>query len=171
VKDDLMSTLPRSKSPVKPAPATTWPAETDADLGLALGPERTHLPDGPIPPELEELLDPFGDHNGPSLADLEWEAMISRASATAEPPGMPLLPFADWIVTKASLIRLDGTDAARWLAAKLDELAAMARRLHAETPDQYDARLEIEDDARDARLRDEGYDAAMRAAPPMHPLF
>ena len=84
---------------------------------------------------------------------------------------MPLLPFADWIETKAALIRLDGTDAARWLAAKLDDLAAMARRLQAQTPDQYDARLEIEDDARDARLRDEGYDAAMRAAPPMDPLF
>jgi hypothetical protein len=97
--------------------------------------------------------------------------MIARASATAEPPGMPLLPFADWIETKAALIRLDGTDAARWLAAKLDGLAAMARRLQAQTPDQYDARLEIEDDARDARLRDEGYDAAMRAALPMDPLF
>src|SRR5512135_1514913 len=30
--------------------------------------------------------------------------------------------------------------------------------------------VEIEDDARDARLRAEGYDAAMRAATPMHPL-
>jgi hypothetical protein len=129
-------------------------------------------PDLPlIPPELEEILDPFGDHDGPSLADLEWQAMMDRAAATPEPPGMPLLPFADWIETKAALIRLDGTDAARWLAAKLDELAAMARRLQAQTPDQYDARLEIEDDARDARLRDEGYDAAMRAALPMDPLF
>jgi hypothetical protein len=148
-----MNSLPRSELPVKPTPAAAdWP-------------------DGPIPPELEELLDPFGDHDGPSLADLEWEAMIARASATTEPPGMPLLPFAAWIETKAALIRLDGTDAARWLAAKLDDLAAMARRLQAETPDQYDARLEIEDDARDARLRAEGYDDAMRAAPPMHPLF
>ena len=166
-----MSSVHRSKSPVKPAPAMTWPAWTDADLGLALGPDPTHLPDGPIPPELEELLDPFGDHEGPSLADLEWEAMMSRESATADPPTAPLLPFADWIETKAALIRLDGTDAARWLAAKLDDLAAMARRLQAQTPDQYDARLEIEDDARDARLRDEGYDDARRAAPPMHPLF
>src|SRR5512135_1448951 len=166
-----MSTLPRSKAHVKPAPATAWPAWTDLDLGLAFGPDPTRLSDGPIPPELEELLDHFGDHDGPSLADLEWEAMIARASATAEPPGMPLLPFADWIETKAALIRLDSTDAARWLAAKLDELAAMARWLQAETPDQYDARLEIEDDARDARLRAEGYDDAMRAAPPMHPLF
>jgi hypothetical protein len=132
---------------------------------------HTPVPFQLIPPELEELLDPFGDHDGPSLADLEWEAMMSRASATAEPPGMPLLPFADWIETKAALIRLDSTDAARWLAAKLDELAAKARWLQAETPDQYDARLEIEDDARDARLRDEGYDAALRAAPPMDPLF
>jgi hypothetical protein len=90
---------------------------------------------------------------------------------TAEPPGMPLLPVADWIETKATLIRLDGTDASRWLVAKLDELAAMARRLQAETPDQYDVRLEIEDDARAARLWDEGYGPAMRAAPPMHPLF
>src|SRR5512135_2918759 len=166
-----MSSLHRNKSPVKPASAAAWPAWTDADLGLALGPEPTRLPDGPIPPELEELLDPFGDHDGPSLANLEWEAMMSRASATAEPPGMPLLPFPDWIEMKAALIRLDSTDAARWLAAKLDELAAMARRLQAQTPDQYDDRLEIEDDARDARLRDEGYDAAMRAAPPMHLLF
>jgi hypothetical protein len=166
-----MSSLPRSQSPVKPAPATAWPPWTDLDLGLALGPDPTHLSDGPIPPELEELLDHFGDHKGPSLADLEWEAMMSRASATAEPPGMPLLPFPDWIEVRASLIRLDGTDAARWLAARLDNLAAMARRLQAETPDQYDARLEIEDDARDARLRAEGYDAAMRAAPPVHPLF
>jgi hypothetical protein len=166
-----MSTLPRSKAHVKLAPAMTWPTWTDADLGLALGPERTHLPNGPIPPELEELLDPFGDHEGPSLADLEWEAMIARDSATAEPPSMPLLPFPDWIETKAALIRLDDTDAARWLADKIDELAAMARRLQAQTPDQYDDRLEIEDDARDARLRDEGYDAAMRAAPPMDPLF
>ena len=165
-----MSTLPRSKAHVKLAPAMTWPTWTDADLGLALGPKQTHLPDGPIPPELEELLDPFGDHEGPSLADLEWDAMIARASATAEPPGMSLLPFPDWIETKAALIRLDGTDAARWLAAKLDDLAAMARRLQAQTPDQFDARLEIEDDARDARLRDEGYDDAMRAAAPMHPL-
>ncbi len=69
------------------------------------------------------------------------------------------------------MIRLDGTDAARWLAAKLDDLAAMARRLQAQTPDQYDARLKIEDDARDARLRAEGYDAAMRAAAPMELLF
>jgi hypothetical protein len=166
-----MSSLPRGQSPVKPAPNASWPPWTDAELGLALGPERTHLPEGPIPPELEELLDPFGDHEGPSLADLEWGAMISRASATAEPPGMPLLPFPDWIETKAALIRFDGTDAARWLAGKLDELAAMARRLQAQTPDQYDDRLEIEDDARDARLRDEGYNAAMRAAPPMDPLF
>jgi hypothetical protein len=165
-----MSSLPRSQSPVKPAPAASWPPWTDVDLGLALGPERTHLPEGPIPPEREELLDPFGDNEGPSLADLEWEAMISRASATTEPPGMPLLPFPDWIETKAALIRLDGTDAARWLAAKLDDLAAMARRLQAQTPDQYDDRLEIEDDARDARLRAEGYDDAMRAAAPMHPL-
>ena len=166
-----MSSLHRNKSPVKPASAAAWPAWTDTDLGLALGPEQTHLPDGPIPPELEELLDLFGDHEGPSLADLEWEAMIARASATAEQPGMPLLPFADWIETKAALIRLDGTDAARWLAAKLDDLAAMARRLQAETPDQYDARLEIEDEARDARLRAEGYDDTMRAVTPMEPLF
>jgi hypothetical protein len=166
-----MFSLPRSQSLVKPAPAASWPPWTDADLGLALGPDCTRLPDGPIPPELEELLDPFGDHDGPSLANLEWEAMISRASTTAEPPGMPLLPFPDWIETKAALIRLDGTDAARWLAAKLDDLVAIARRLQAQTPDQYDARLEIEDDARDARLRDEGYDDAMRAASPMHPLF
>ena len=142
-------------------------AEVQRDRGDSASPADPVL----IPPEAEELLDPFGDHDGPSLADLEWDAMISRAAATAEPPGMPLLPFADWIETKAALIRLDGTDAARWLADKLDELAAMARRLQAETPDQYDARLEIEDDARDARLRDEGYEAAMRAAPPMHPLF
>jgi hypothetical protein len=142
-------------------------AKVQRDRGNTTCPAET----GPIPPELEELLDPFGDHDGPSLADLEWDAMISRAAATAEPPGMPLLPFPDWIETKAALIRLDGTDAARWLADKLDELAAMARRLQAETPDQYDARLEIEDDARDARLRDEGYDDAMRAAPPMHSLF
>jgi hypothetical protein len=141
------------------------------DRPLALGPERTHLPNGPIPPELEELLDPFADDDGPSLADLEWDQLESRASATADPPTAPLLPFPDWIETKAALIRLDDTDAARWLAAKLDDLAAMARRLQAQTPDQYDDRLEIEDDARDARLRDEGYDAARRAAPPMHPLF
>jgi hypothetical protein len=144
---------------------------TDADLGLVLGPDPTRLSDSPIPPELEEILDPFGDHDGPSLADLEWDMLESRASSTADPPTLPLLPFAEWIEVRASLIRLDHTDAARWLAAKLDDLAAMARRLHAETPDQYDARLEIEDDARDARLRAEGYDAAMRAAPPMHPLF
>src|SRR5512142_3160026 len=162
-----MSNLPRSKSPVKPAPATIWPAGTDADLG----PDPTRLPDGPIPPELEELLDPFGDNDGPSLADLEWDMIRSRESTTADPPTAPLLPFPDWIEVRAALIRLDGTDAARWLAAKLDELAAMARRLQAQTPDQFDARLEIEDDARDARLRDEGYDAARRAAPPMHPLF
>ncbi|HSQ58137.1 MAG TPA: hypothetical protein VLM40_20605, partial [Gemmata sp.] len=65
---------------------------------------------GLIPPELEELLDPFGDHDEPTLADLEWDALRSRETATAEPPTVPLLPFADWIMVRASLIRLDGTD-------------------------------------------------------------
>ena len=142
-------------------------AEVQRDRGDSASPADPVL----IPPEAEELLDPFADDDGPSLADLEWDRLESRASATADPPTAPLLPFPDWIEVRAALIRLDGTDAARWLAAKLDELAAMARRLQAQTPDQYDARLEIEDDARDARLRAEGYDAAMRAAAPMHPLF
>jgi hypothetical protein len=142
-------------------------AKVQRDRGNAACPAVLGL----IPPELEELLDPFGDHDEPTLADLEWDMIRSRESATADLPTAPLLPFADWIEVRASLIRLDGTDAARWLAAKLDDLAAMARRLQAQTPDQYDDRLEIEDDARDARLRAEGYDDAMRAAPPMHPLF
>src|SRR5512135_980450 len=105
-------------------------AEVQRDRGDSASPADPVL----IPPEAEALLDPFGDHDGPCLADLEWDMLQARPTVTADPPSLPLLPFADWIEVRASLIRLDDTDAARWLAAKLDELAAMARRLQAETP-------------------------------------
>lgn len=68
-------------------------------------------------------------------------------------PGEPTLPMADWIEVQGSLVRLNGSNLAEWLAGKMDDLAEQVRSLDAETPDQFDARAEVM--ARDIAERDD----------------
>lgn len=58
-------------------------------------------------------------------------------------PGEPRLPMADWIEVQASLVRLNGSNLAEWLAGKMDDLAEQVRSLDAETPDQFESRSEV----------------------------
>jgi hypothetical protein len=82
---------------------------------------------------------------GPSLADLEWDMLRSRETATADPPAEPTLPMAEWIAVQAAYFRSLGSNLGDWLARRIDALAEQARSLQAETPDQYDAREELMD--------------------------
>lgn len=79
-----------------------------------------------------------------SDADSAWVAE-NLGYPDADPAGEPQLPFAEWVRFKASLVRLDGTNAARWLAAEMDKLADTAERLGAQTPDQFDGRSEAQE--------------------------
>jgi hypothetical protein len=117
-----------------------------------------HRPESPV------KFAPIRDEPGPSRADLEWDQLCSRAAAeaTADLPGAPLLPFADWIEAQAATIRRDGTAAARWLAGRLDGLAALARSLQADEPAVFDAREELQDFWRDEALRAAGAATARR---------
>src|SRR4051812_39076189 len=81
-----------------------------------------------------------GPYVPPDPADAA--ALAELAGAFDAPvPAEPRLPLADWIDVQASLIRLQGGEAALWLAAKVDELAADVRALHASNPDDFDDRV------------------------------
>lgn len=68
-----------------------------------------------------------------------WQ--FSEAVDASEPePSEPLLPFADWIETQAAYFRSLGTEAAAWLAGKVDDLAADARFMGARGPESYEDR-------------------------------
>lgn len=149
-----MSTLPFNRRGVQPAPDTTpggpaasWPAWTD------------HLRFEPSDDGLD--WDVFPDPDGSPGAgpdDYRWVAEhMGFPQAHDDAPGEPMLPFAEWIRVKASLIRLDGTDAAAWLAREIDRLAELAEALHAETPDQFDGRREVNEDCERANVLDKGY--------------
>lgn len=79
--------------------------------------------------------------------DDTWEASEADAAWVAEnlgypegnPPGEPLLPFGEWIRFRASVIRLDRTNAALWLADELDKLADLADLLDAADPATLEA--------------------------------
>jgi hypothetical protein len=82
-------------------------------------------------------------------------------------PGEPTLPFAEWIHVQASAIRFNGRDssAALWLAAKVDEIAAFAKRVGACCPNEFDVcEMEAEADHAD-RLKAAGYDSACNGSP------
>lgn len=93
--------------------------------------------------------------------DMDWVDVV-RTGFLGDFAGEPLLPFADWIEIQASVIRLKGSPTAAWLAAKVDELASWARRLKAATPDDFDARFELEDEASRTTIWVDGWDAAER---------
>lgn len=82
----------------------------------------------------------------PSCRRAEAAYRVALASPTApEPdaPAEPRLPMADWIEVEGQALRLRGSNLADWLAARLDDLAAECRSLHAGTPDEFDARSEV----------------------------
>jgi hypothetical protein len=115
-----------------------------------------------VPPE---LVDPFLDDDA---MEHDWDA--EYVPLDLDDPacggddlvaGEPTLPFAAWIECHAARIRSGGTDAAAWLAGKLDELAATARFLDAQAPGQFDDRLDLAEDELRARLRAEGFGAAV----------
>ena len=65
----------------------------------------------------------------------------------------PAKPAAEWVETQASWFRSQRTAAGDWLAAEIQELADLARALHAATPEQFS-------DRRNTLSRDgEWYDA------------
>ena len=145
-----MTTLLRPPAPVHSNPPEVGPYVRE--LGYRLGYNTTALleagrhfetagtlADCPVvEPEDVELLDESFDLDGPRE---------------------PLLSFPDWIETCASYYRSLGSDAADWLAAEIQELADLARALHAATPDQFDGRRA----ALSRSERNAEFDAFMRA--------
>jgi hypothetical protein len=137
-----MSTLPRNRLPVHsdPASAWDWPSWTDDVINLGL-PD----PDG------------GNDEDGwPDPADSAWWAQFDDAPE-GSPPGEPTLPFAHWIRAEASMVRLQGGNAAKWLADEMDQLADLAEYLGAETPDQFLGRRESKDCGVKEDLHELGY--------------
>lgn len=113
-----------------PAPAASWPAWTDTTRYTA--------------PDLADLTFEVFE---PETDDAQWVA-AHLGLPDGTPPGEPRLPFADWIRVKASLVRLDGTPAAKWLAGEIDQLADLAEHLEATTPDEFDGRYEVMESSR-----------------------
>ena len=113
----------------------------------------------PAVPEVQ--YDPFEDGAAP-LTD-EWLEMMlaphedgSPVFGSTDAPGVPTVPFPAWIELQASALRSHGTEAAGWLAGRLDELATLARFLKATTPAEFEAREEIADAELLAREFDRG---------------
>lgn len=92
----------------------------------------------------------------PDHDDFQWVAE-HLGFPDGDPPDEPRLPFAEWVRVKASLVRLDGSNAARWLAAEIDQLADLAEMVGAETPDQFDGRHEAMECGRSGDLVHAGY--------------
>jgi hypothetical protein len=107
--------------------------------------DDVHSNPGVIPMNLLSLFGDATDHDDMALLDLVRGGFMDDA------PGEPLLPFADWLEVQGQVIRLKGSPTASWLAAKVDELAGWARRLEAASPADFDARWELERDARPGR--------------------
>ena len=98
-------------------------------------------------------------------ADTVYEADVAEldAACAADAPREPRLPLADWIAAQASWFRSQRTAAGDWLAAEVQELADLARALHAATPEQLtDRRSALEQSMREtsfaAFLTQEGGD-------------
>lgn len=119
-------------------------------LQHSLADDNSIVPDWAVlvPPE---FADPFADDDSPGLMAEEW---------TAPEPGGPTVTFVEWIALQACYFRSLGSDAGDWLASQIDSLSAMAGRLGATTPAEYEARLEIEEGDRDADLVARGYGLA-----------
>jgi hypothetical protein len=102
-----------------------------ADPGVKMTAEIPPFDAGPyVPP------DP-ADDVAHAATSLSWDA----PTAVQE----PRLPLADWVVVQASLFRLQGSEAAEWLAGKIDSIASEVRRLHASTPEDFEDRAETEE--------------------------
>jgi hypothetical protein len=82
---------------------------------------------------------------------------------TSGPADEPRLPFAELIETHAAYFRSLGTPVGDWLSGQLEELADMARTLRANSPDTYDARLEVLEADRVEMIRAQGFDSACDA--------
>ena len=131
----LHRTPPRVQpEPVRPGPALqavglVEAAEHYARAGTLAGCES-------VDPEDLDLLQSACDHDHDRGCDHGC-------------PGEPRLPLADWIETQAAWFRSQETDAAAWLAGEMQELADLARALHAATIEQFDDRREALEHARD----------------------
>lgn len=110
--------------------------------------------------------DPVHSNPGDRLAEL-----LDQAEAVVTGPlGGPVPPLARWIDRQAAYYRGLGSDSAAWLAAEIQQLADLARLLHAATVDQLVDRRDVMDryramDRRAAMDRDDAMD------PYPHPLW
>lgn len=95
--------------------------------------------------------------------DLAFLSLVRVGHYGDEAAG-PGLGLADWLEVQAAAIEAKGRGArpSAWLARQVAELAAMARRLSAATPEDFDARFQLEDEARLTTAWDEGYEACDR---------
>jgi hypothetical protein len=111
-------------------------------LSLAYVPTPVH-PD-PLDADVEPFMSAEDCYLTP-WTEAQWDALIEAAPPAPEPdaPGEPRLPMADWIEVQASLIRLNGSDLADWLADQIDLLARECRGLRATTPAEFDDRATI----------------------------
>jgi hypothetical protein len=90
------------------------------------------------PAEMEGWCDVCLD--GHDAASHELPDWMQGTGDPIQAPGEPEVPMSDWIEIQASLVRLMGTDLARWLAGRIDELASACRSLDATTPEDFDGR-------------------------------
>lgn len=88
--------------------------------------------------------------------DLFGLDLVEIPAAEPDAPAEPRMAFPDWIALAASYYRSLNSHAGDWLAARIDQLAEQARLLGAETPDQFDAREELQGQWHDHELRMEG---------------
>jgi hypothetical protein len=77
--------------------------------------------------------------------------------------GAPLT-LAERVDHEALSYRERGDSFSQWIATHLENLAALVRWTHAETPEEHDARKEWWDDEARAKVYDRGYEAGLEAA-------
>lgn len=115
-------------------------------------------------PHLAPAINPGTIPLNLAVADYDDAAFLdlARTGFRGDNPVDGILTMHAWVRIQADAIRRKGSPTARWLAGQLDELAAMVERLKAETPEDFDARMELEEEARITTAWDQGWEACRR---------
>jgi len=99
----------------------------------------------------------------PASDELPWECEPDAGGSTeGVEPAAGALPFAEWVDACAGYYRSEGTSAGRWLAKELGALASLARALHADGPDPFDARRAALDGDAGEKAYGRGYRDGLR---------